>query len=168
MSDNLSSLLMVGLTLASAAVMLAASWHDIVARTVPNFLATILALLGLALRFLHGDLPGGLLAGLLVFIAAAFCWRRGWMGGGDVKLLAAAAIAVPPAAVISFIAAVGLFGGFLAMLYLAARRFVTPPGVARPHSLPARALRVERWRIQRGGPLPYACAIAAGGLFILL
>jgi prepilin peptidase CpaA len=32
----------------------------------------------------------------------------------------------------------------------------------------ARALRVERWRIHRGGPLPYACAIAAGGLFILL
>jgi prepilin peptidase CpaA len=32
----------------------------------------------------------------------------------------------------------------------------------------ARALRVEQWRIRRGGPLPYACAIAAGGLFILL
>jgi hypothetical protein len=27
---------------------------------------------------------------------------------------------------------------------------------------------VERWRIRRGGPLPYACAIAAGVLFIIL
>jgi hypothetical protein len=28
-------------------------------------------------------------------------------------------------------------------------------------------LRAERWRISRGGPLPYACAIAFGFLFVV-
>ncbi len=109
-----------------------------------------------------------MVAGLVVFVLAAICWRRGWMGGGDVKLLAAAAIAVPPSLVLSFITAVALCGGVLALLYLVAGRMVAPPPASRPRSLLARALRVEQWRIRRGGPLPYACAIAAGGLFILL
>ena len=31
-----------------------------------------------------------------------------------------------------------------------------------------RFLRVEQWRIGRRGPLPYACAIAAGAIVALL
>jgi prepilin peptidase CpaA len=145
-----------------------ASLHDLVARTIPNWLAGALAVLGFVLRALTGSLLGGVVAGLVVFVLAAICWRRGWMGGGDVKLLAAAAIAVPPSLVLSFITAVALCGGVLALLYLVAGRMVAPPPATRPRSLLARALRVEQWRIRRGGPLPYACAIAAGGLFILL
>ncbi len=33
-----------------------------------------------------------LLAAGAVFVLSALCWRRGWMGGGDVKLLGAAAL----------------------------------------------------------------------------
>jgi hypothetical protein len=40
------------------------------------------------------------------------------------------------------------------------------PG-ARPRSLLARIVRVERRRLSRGGPLPYASAIAAGTIFII-
>jgi prepilin peptidase CpaA len=161
-------LLTSGLLVTGAALLVMASLHDLVARTIPNWLAGALAVVGFVLRALTGSLLGGVVAGLVVFVLAAICWRRGWMGGGDVKLLAAAAIAVPPSLVLSFITAVALCGGVLALLYLVAGRMVAPPPATRPRSLLARALRVEQWRIRRGGPLPYACAIAAGGLFILL
>lgn len=168
MSYSWLTLLTSGLLLAGAGLLVAASLHDLVARTIPNWLAVVLAVLGIGLRALSGNLVGGMIAGLVVFVLASLCWRRGWMGGGDVKLLGASAILVPPSLVLSFVTAVALCGGILALLYLVAGRLVSPPRTARPHSLVARALRVERWRIRRGGPLPYACAIAAGGLFILL
>jgi len=163
-----SSLLSSGLVLASIAILLAAALHDIVARTVPNWMAATLAALGLVLQVLHGHPLTGLAAGLAVFMVAAFCWRRGWLGGGDVKLLGAAAIAVPPGDVVNFIVAVTLTGAALALAYLAAGRITAAPKAQRPARLAARAVRVERWRIRRGGPLPFACAIAAGFLFIIL
>jgi prepilin peptidase CpaA len=142
------------------------SLHDVVARTIPNGIAAGLAVMGAAARLLNGEMVIGLMAGLLVFGAAMFCWRRGWMGGGDVKLLGAAAIALPPFLVPMFVAAVAMAGGLLAALYLAARPFVPVPAPQRPAGLLARALRVECWRIGRRGPLPYACAIAAGFAFM--
>ncbi|HVC63817.1 MAG TPA: A24 family peptidase [Acetobacteraceae bacterium] len=168
MLHNPPSLVSSILVLLSAAALLAASLHDVIGRTVPNWMAGILALSGLGLRAADGHLPGGIVAGVIVFAGAALCWRYRLMGGGDVKLLAATAIVVPPGAVPTFIAAVALAGGALALLYLAGRHRVGRPRTKRPHGLLARVLRVERWRIYRGGPLPYACAIAAGGLFVLL
>jgi prepilin peptidase CpaA len=95
------------------------------------------------------------------------------MGGGDVKLLGAATLAMPPSSVLTFVAAVAIAGGLLATVYLVARRLVHAPAPLvhapaplRPNNLFDRAMRVERWRITRGGPLPYACAIAAGFLFV--
>ena len=117
---------------------------------------------------IEGNLIAGLWTAIAVFVIAAFCWRRGWMGGGDVKLLGATALAVPPGSVPMLVFVMGMAGGLLSLFYLAARRLVHAPSATRPRSLVARALRVERWRIRRGGPLPYACAIAAGGLFVLL
>lgn len=164
-----SSLFTNGLTVAAIAVLLAASLHDIIARTVPNWMAVALALLGLGLRGLAGNLPIAVLAAFLVFVAGAIAWRRGWMGGGDVKLIGAAALVMPPHDVLNFIIAVTLAGGVLAVFYLLARRFVPATrALTRPRTLLARAIRAECWRIRRGGPLPYACAIAIGGLFILL
>lgn len=160
--------LAAGLLIASVAILLAAALHDIVARTVPNWMAAVLALLGFASQALHGSLLTGLLAALIVFVLAAVAWRGGWMGGGDVKLLGAATLVVPPGDAANFIATVALVGAALALLYLVARRIVGAPGPARPVHLFGRALRAERWRIRRGGPLPYACAIAGGFLFITL
>jgi prepilin peptidase CpaA len=168
MSTTWPTLLSSGLVLVGIVVLLLAAAHDVVARTVPNRLVVALAVTGIALRALAGGLGPSLLIGAAVFAIAAFCWRRGWMGGGDVKLLAAAAVLVPPHLTLSFITAVALSGGILALSYLLARRLVAPPPAQRPRRLLARALRVERWRIRRGGPLPYACAIAAGGLLVLL
>ncbi len=158
-----------------------AAAHDVLARTVPNWMPMTLATLGVVQSALAERLIVSLLVGTTVFILTGLCWKRGWLGGGDVKLLGAAAIAVPPVLVPPFIAAVALAGGVLGLVYLACgrlipamlpRRPIERPSVDRPINRPAgllfRAWRLERRRLSRGGPLPYAVAIAAGGLFIFL
>lgn len=156
---------------AGIVILLAAALHDIAARTVPNGMVLALAIAGLLSRIADGTVLLSIIAGLSVFFAAAFCWRRGWMGGGDVKLLGAVATMVPPHAVFSLLAFIAFAGGGLALVYVAGRtlagkRKIDTSG-RRPSGLPARVLRAESWRIRRGGPLPYACAIAAGVLITL-
>ena len=73
--------------------------HDIAARTIPNTACAALALLGVAVHLADGQILFSLILGAIVFAACTFCWLRGWMGGGDVKLFTAAALFVPPAAV---------------------------------------------------------------------
>lgn len=153
---------------AGALCLLTAALHDVVARTAPDWTSVGLLVSGVGLRLLHGNALLGLALGVLMLLLTAFCWRRGWMGGGDVKLLTAAAVFVPPAELLTYVLAVALSGGVLALLYLVARRFVSAPSPVRPRSLLRRALRAERWRIRRGGSLPYACAIAAAGFIVLL
>ena len=168
MPGLLHSPLDLGLCAVGILCLLTAALHDVIARTAPDWTAIGVLASGLALRLLHGDLLFGLLSGFTMLLVTGFCWRRGWLGGGDVKLLTGAAVFVPPPEVLSFVLAVALSGGVLALLYLVARRFVPAPSSVRPRNLLGRVFRVERWRIRRGGPLPYACAIAAGGLLILL
>ncbi len=166
-----STVFRIALLAAGVALLLAAAWHDVAARIIPNWAPLGIAGLGLVLRAAQGQLAGGVLLGLIVFAAAAACWSRGWMGGGDVKLLAATAIFIPPLHIPELLAAVTLAGGAIALFYLAAKRLLArlsralPP---RPRRLPGRVLRVERWRLLRGGSLPYASAIAAGTLFVLV
>ena len=157
------------LVASGAGITLAAALHDVAARTIPNWMAVALAMTGLTARLIDHTFLSGLVAGLAVFMAAAFCWRRGWMGGGDVKLLGGAATIVAPHAVFTMLACVAFAGGALAFLYLIGGKIVpAAPRIGRPATFPARVLRAERWRIRRGGPLPYACAIAAGVVITLL
>ena len=170
------------LPVACTGLVLGACIYDVIGRFIPNPLPVALAISGIGLQAANGELAAALIGGGVVFLPACLCWRRGWMGGGDVKLLAAAATAVPLPLVPQFIAAVAIAGGLLALLYLAARIFVAapaqapalsttgvPPSYVRQKKHPlARIARIERWRIHRGCPLPYACAIAAGFLFVTL
>ncbi len=155
-----------------AGLMIGACIHDIISRTIPNSLALAVALLGVGAQAANNRLMTSVAVGGTVFLLAALCWRRGWIGGGDVKLLGGAAMVLTPELVPLFIAAVAISGGLLALLYIAVRTFVSPPCLPlrlareqwpeRRNGLLARVVRVERWRIHRGCPLPYACAITAG------
>jgi prepilin peptidase CpaA len=148
--------------------LLLAGAHDVAFRTVPNWMPALLLLPGILLRLNSGTLMLGLLAGLLVFLAGAFCWRRGWLGGGDVKLLAATAVLVPPPLVVNLLLDVALAGGVLAIIYLATSCLVRRPSTTpRPPGMLRRICRAELYRVRRRGPLPYASAIAAGTLFVL-
>ena len=108
-----------------------------------------------------------MLTSFAVFVVAALMWRRGWMGGGDVKLHAAAALLVPANLVLDLIMATAISGSVLSLFYLLARRRMPRPPPGRPPSLLRRIVKVERWRLRRGGPLPYAVAIASGACFVL-
>ncbi len=148
-------------------LLMVAALHDIGVRTVPDSVSLLLAVLGTELRLRAGDAASGLAAGAAVFVLAMLAWRRGWMGGGDVKLFGAASVAVGPLAVADFLLAASLAGGVLALLYLGLGRLVGAPSATRPAHLPARILRAEQWRLHRRGPLPCASAIAAGAALTL-
>jgi len=158
--------MMAAILPAGLALLLAAALHDVAFRTVPTTLAAALACCGAVLRLSAGDLLPGFAAAALVFAAALLCWLRRWMGGGDVKLLAAAALLVAPVQVPLMLVSVSIAGGCLALPYLAGRHRPAAPQKAaaahRPAGLAARILRAERWRLGRGGPLPYAVAICVG------
>ena len=142
---------------------------DVRHRRVPNLLSALVALVGLAARAASGDVMPSLLLASAVFAILYLLWRWEVLGGGDVKLLSACVLVVPAGAVAALLAAVTLSGGVLALAYLSLR--VAAPT---PHFKPTlsrrplrRLCRVEAWRIRRGGPLPYACAISAGCMFTL-
>jgi prepilin peptidase CpaA len=171
-SHSWPSLITQAMTIASAAVLLLAAGHDVVSRTVPNWMSVAIACFGVVASLAAERLIISLGFGLAIFAVAAVCWRRGWMGGADVKLLGSIAIVLPPGMVAVFAVAMSLAGAAHAIAYMLARRVVTPPPKLirnRPRSIPLlpRVLRAERWRISRGGPLPYACAIAFGFLFVI-
>ena len=162
------TLSLVNLLIVLAAPMLVfATLHDIGFRTIPDWLSAVLGADGILLRLLDHSLPSGLACGLAVFILAVLCWRRGWLGGGDVKLLGATAILVPPALVPGFILAVSLAGGVLALLYLLLERVIPTPRLRHSASLLRRVLIVECRRIRRRASLPYATAISAAALLML-
>lgn len=155
--------------LAGAGVLLAtAGARDVASRIVPNGIPAALLVLGTGFQALQGSLLAAALLDGCVFLAAFLCWRRGWIGGGDVKLLGAAGMLVAPARLPAMMSSIALAGGVLALIYLALPLVLTPPVAPRPVGRLARIARVERWRIARRYPLPYASAIAVGALFEML
>lgn len=155
-----------------AAILLGiASLNDIATRTIPDRASLGLVLIGAALRLADGSALAALAASVVIFLLAGACWRFGWLGGGDVKLLAAATWIVSPALVPQLVLTTALAGGVLACVYLAlslpARTARAPAPTAPPQTLAARILRVEWRRIKRRAALPYGCAIAAATLLTL-
>jgi prepilin peptidase CpaA len=166
-----SAVFQIALLAVGAALLLVAAWHDVAARIIPNWVCLGVAGLGIVMRATQGQLLGGLVLGSVVFAVAAFCWTRGWMGGGDVKLLAATAIFISPSHFGDLLLSISMAGGIIALTYIFSRfllRRMSRPMAPRPRRLLARILRVEHWRLLRGGSLPYASAIAAGTLFVIV
>lgn len=156
------------LVFASVALLGVAAWHDAIARTIPNGIPATLALIAV-LPLLHEQAAWhGALTGGLVFGASLLLWRFGLLGGGDAKLLGAIGLLVAPDRIGGTVTMIALAGGLLTLPYLACRGRIARPAAIRPSGLLARALRAERFRLRRGGPLPYAIAIAIGTTFGLL
>lgn len=177
------SMALVPLGIAMTLLLGAAAWLDIRQRRIPNRIVAAVALLWLPLA-----VSGGLLAGLFAVGTAALVlgigtaiWRMGWLGGGDVKLLAAVSLWAGPDHVGELLLATALCGGALALMSLAARHTaVTPmltfvrgeairllPSARAPASTarwtPDGALAASASR----GTIPYGIAIAMGGAWLL-
>ena len=157
-------------TIASLALLACAAWRDLATRLIPDAICIALAALGLAVRAASGAWAALASIGVAVLLFALFALvhARGLLGGGDVKLITAAAVQLPPDQIPRLLAAISIAGGALAALHLALRRLPAPARVpAGAHKL-RRLYAVERWRIHRRGPLPYGVAIACGGAWTLL
>lgn len=98
---------------------------------------------------------GALFLGVFALGCVLFALR--WMGGGDVKLLAACALWFDWSAALPWLVYVTVGGGILALLIMAGRRLV--PRTAREGS----SLAIFSAR----GPIPYGVAIALGTIMAL-
>jgi prepilin peptidase CpaA len=98
-----------------------------------------------------------------VFIAGALLFSRGLIGGGDVKLLAAATLWAGPAATLSLLVLTGLLGGLLCLLLLTpagALIAAVRPILRDPSGDPARDANQVF--------VPYGVAIAAASLIVTI
>lgn len=144
---------------------------DVAWRRIPNGLAAAVAAIGVLRHAAVGPGALGLAVAVAgsVLLAGVLLWQRGVFGGGDVKLLAAVALLLPPGAVPALLLAVPLAGGVLALGHLALRPLLRgrPPSPRGGVWLRC-ILRCEARRIARGAPLPYGVAIAVGAMVVLI
>lgn len=141
------------LAIAAIALFAVAAVTDSLRRRIPNPISIALAVLGLVrigAALVSGEslLTAGLdlVVAVAVFAVAALAFRYRLLGGGDVKLLAAGTLWLGAAALGSYLVITVLAGGLMAVAFVA-WHMVLPVGVRR----------------QRPS-LPYAVAIAAGGI----
>lgn len=158
--------------------MAVAAFEDFRRLTIPNLLPLLLCaswLLDVAAGPNPGGLPGALGAAgcaLAVFLGGAVLFARGWLGGGDVKLLSAVTLWAGAPQTLGLLVLTGIFGGVLALVLLSPLgRRIAP--AARSPSGPGNGAFGD------GGPglsdapassvpVPYGVAIAAAGLIVVL
>jgi len=150
---------------AAAATFLWAAVSDARRYLIPNAASLILAGLFAAHAALCAfwspvefSTLGHILAGTAAFAVGAGLFYAGLMGGGDVKLLAAAALWAGPDHTADLLFVTALAGGLLGAGLLLARRLARRAVVAPSGEAAASALQAR---------LPYGIAIAAGGLWTL-
>ena len=142
---------------------------DIATRLIHNEICLTLALLGIAGQFAsQTHVAESLIAATILFLLLIVVYQRGWIGGGDVKLLVALAIGLPLMGVVQLLTMTALAGGVLALAHLMMRLLPYPKPAPAGSSLLRRVYAVERWRNLRHAPLPYGAAIACGGIWTLL
>jgi prepilin peptidase CpaA len=161
--------ILAGIIAIQFALLAYAAWYDVATRIIPDYFSILLALTGVVGQLLINPwkLPMSLTVALIMFLFLLFLHSRHLLGGADVKLLVALSIGLPPIGVVTLIKITALGGGLLAMLHLLLRRLPRPIQ-QKSGPLLYRVYAVERWRILRGGPLPYGVAIACGGLWAIL
>jgi len=126
---------------------------DVRVRRIPNILTGTLAVVAIALSAYTGGWRGAATAivviGVVVLVGLV-PFSFGLMGGGDIKLLAAACGGLSPVLAIDFLVDVAICGGVLSVLAILNRRFAVQ-------------------RLATDGPrrrVPYGAAIAAGALIL--
>ncbi|TNE41890.1 MAG: hypothetical protein EP348_00545 [Alphaproteobacteria bacterium] len=159
--------------LAGGLVLIAAFW-DIFSRRIPNLLSVLIALLYLGQAAYMGqwaDIPWHLLCGAGVLAVGIVIFSLGWLGGGDVKLLAALALWAGPKYIAYFLAMTCLCGGILAIIFVVTVYISKKPIIWLGvdwlflHVLRRPAPRIQE-RTSKQMQLPYGVAIAAAGFAV--
>lgn len=142
---------------------------DVAARLIRNEICMALALLGIASQIASPmQVIESLTVATILLLLLLVIYQRGWIGGGDVKLLVALAMGLPLIGVIQLLAITAMAGGVLALAHLMMRLLPHPRLAPAGSSFVRRVYAIERWRHLRRAPLPYGVAIACGGISTVL
>lgn len=144
------------------AAMIFAAIMDLFTMTIPNRIS-IAMIAGFALVAPFSGMPVeaiGLhvIAGLGMLALCLFMFWRGWIGGGDAKLLSVAALWIGVELLVPFMAYVGILGGVLAVALLLYRKYIPEVWIMR-----------QEWTARlhkENGGIPYGIAIAAAAVWI--
>ena len=144
------------------ALMAFAAASDLLTMTISNRVSLLLVVGFLVMAALSGmSLHDMLLhagAGLAVLLVAFSCFAMGWVGGGDAKVAAAAALWFGFGHLLEYLVCASVFGGALTLLLLQFRQWPLP---ALFHS--------QDWLTRLHGRdtgIPYGIALALGALLI--
>ncbi len=145
--------------LSGIALFVAAGYGDVKTLRIPNSLVIAVAALGLLRLILIGDLSVALStlgASAIIFITTFLLFWRGFVGGGDAKLMTAAALLVGYHGLFNFLVLMSLCGALvsLAVLYMGWSSVVV---TSDEQPLPKARLAV-----------PYGAGIAGGAIVTLL
>jgi prepilin peptidase CpaA len=146
------------------ALMAFAAASDLFTMTISNRVSILLAaaFLGLAVATGMGphDIASHLGAGALVLVVAFGCFAMGWVGGGDAKVAAAAALWFGFGHLMNYLLYAALFGGALTIVLLQMRQWPLPY-----------ALTGQTWLLRlhaKESGIPYGIALAMGALMTAL
>jgi prepilin peptidase CpaA len=135
-------------------ILLTAAVEDAVRLRISNVTSLAICLCAIVAMALSG-FPLALWQNVTVFVlvltigTAAFA--AGWLGGGDVKLIAAIGLWFDLRSAVALIAAILIAGGVLAVAYIAARS----------------VRRIGSDSKSRGGKIPYGIAVVVGTLLVM-
>ena len=144
------------------ALMAFAAASDLLSMTISNRVSLALAAGFLALALVSGmgfhEILMHLGAGLTVLVIAFGCFAMGWVGGGDAKVAAAAALWFGFDHLLNYLLYASLFGGVLTLLLMQFRQWPLPWQLAgQPWLLKLHA---------KESGIPYGIALAIGALMI--
>ena len=144
------------------ALMAVAAASDLFTMTISNRVSLLLAAafvgLALAVGMAPTDILSHLGAGALVLLIAFGCFAMGWVGGGDAKVAAAAALWFGFGHLLNYLLYASLFGGVLTIVLLQMRQWPLPY-----------ALTGQTWLLRlhaKESGIPYGIALAIGALMI--
>lgn len=157
------------LVLITAAI---AAYTDVRTRRIPNVLPAALLAAGITLSALHGWESAAISIGLFlgVFAFGTFLFSLGFIGGGDVKLIAAACAALGWPDTVAFLLFTMVAGGILGLSMSAARGRLQPmlanvKSIVFPMLSGVRPAPISSSAV---GTMPYGLAILAGAATVAL
>jgi prepilin peptidase CpaA len=162
-------MIVLTLVLITAAI---AAYTDVTSRRIPNALPAALLAAGIAVNAMHGWQSAAISIGLFlgVFAFGTFLFSFGLLGGGDVKLIAAASAALGWPDALAFLLYTMVAGGILGLSMSAARgrlrpMFANVKSIVFPMLSGVRPAPLSSSAV---GTMPYGLAIFAGAATLAL
>jgi prepilin peptidase CpaA len=148
------------------------AYHDVRTRRIPNALSLTIAALGLSRIALAEDMVFGgytVAAATVTFAGTFVMFRCGTIGGGDAKMIPAAALLIGYRELLDFLFLMSLCGGALALVTIAVENLGSPLKSLWRTAETSTGADADRGRIPPMAPtVPYGFAIAAAGAITLI